>query len=651
MKVMLTLATTSDADLLGRFIEDGHEDAFAELLHRYGPLVHGICRRALTNPADQDDAWQATFYLLARQARSIRQRSSLASWLHGTARRVCAYARRQAARRPQSLDQPTITTEPDAASLAEAREAAGILEEELTHLPQRYREPLILACLHGLPKAEIIHRLGLPPITITGRLARGKALLRRRLTRRGLTPSIAVGLLSGAATAHAWPTAITPSLLTAVTALRRGDTTALAPAPHSLMKGVLAMTAIHRAQWALVTLVLTLSLTLGATALLTPADAQDKPQAAQPEYSDPELARDHAALQGRWKLQCEISNNRVTPFDIADDQWVIFSGGDYGRDRRYGGDLLYATFKLEKHHEGKVIVLTAKDNAPKTETVRFMYSIVGDLVIMTSDAADPNVLRGRLGEANPKARTYVWQRVSASDIEARKVYTGGPSRLLASDQLRKLGLSMHDYFNARQSLPQAAIFDPNTGKPLLSWRVALLPFLGHADLYKEFKLDEPWDSSHNQKLLGKMPPIFLHPNGVSAIKDGLTHYQVFVSPARREAGKEYRFAPLFSLDPQFKLSLGRVTMADGLANTLMIVEARHPVPWTKPEDLMIEHDSAPLPALGVIPDRDDFLAVTAERRTRTYRHTLPNKEQAAKLLRLLIGYKDGSPVDLKPIMK
>jgi hypothetical protein len=119
------------------------------------------------------------------------------------------------------------------------------------------------------------------------------------------------------------------------------------------------------------------------------------------------------------------------------------------------------------------------------------------------------------------------------------------------------------------------------GKPLLSWRVMLLPYLDESDLYKEFRLDEAWDSPHNKKLLKKMPKVFAPAHG--KVKAYSTYYQVFVGGgAGFEAAKPLRYPAAYS---------------DGLANTIMLTEAAKAVPWTKPADLAYDPNKK-LPKLG-----------------------------------------------------
>jgi len=121
------------------------------------------------------------------------------------------------------------------------------------------------------------------------------------------------------------------------------------------------------------------------------------------------------------------------------------------------------------------------------------------------------------------------------------------------------------------------------GRALLSWRVALLPFLDQDALFREFRLNEPWDSPHNKTLLAKMPRVFAHVGEASNANQTSTYYQVFVGPG---AGFEKHQAMRFPAD-----------IVDGTSNTIMVVEGSKAVPWTKPEDLPFDPDE-PLPELG-----------------------------------------------------
>lgn len=138
----------------------------------------------------------------------------------------------------------------------------------------------------------------------------------------------------------------------------------------------------------------------------------------------------------------------------------------------------------------------------------------------------------------------------------------------SADNLKMILLALHNHHDARGQLPQPASEDQN-GKPLLSWRVAILPYIDN-QLYQEFKLNEPWDSEHNKKLIERMPRTFALPGAEEEAKKGLTRYRVFVGPgAAWEAGKKLNFADF----------------TDGLSNTWMVVVAKQAVPWTKPEEL------------------------------------------------------------------
>jgi RNA polymerase sigma factor (sigma-70 family) len=205
----------ADRDLLRAFAERRDGEAFAELVRRHGGLVHGVCERILG--ADADDAFQATFLVLARKAGSVRRPEVLGNWLYGVAVRCAKRAKARAARR-QAREQPVIDW-PAPEAGPDWRDVRPVLDEELARLPERLRAAVVLCELEGVPRPEAAARLGVPEGTLSSRLARGKEVLRRRLVKRGVTLS-AVGV--GLVLANAARAAVPPGLAEATAAVAIG---------------------------------------------------------------------------------------------------------------------------------------------------------------------------------------------------------------------------------------------------------------------------------------------------------------------------------------------------------------------------------------------------------------------------------------------
>ena len=174
-----------DDQLLERFVRLRDETAFEALLHRHGPLVFGVCRKLLYDAHDAEDAFQATFLVLARKAGSVAPRSLLGHWLYGVASRVAARVRQTALRRAREQSGADLSAVPGAAE-KEDSDLAPLLHEEVRRLPDKYRRPVVLCYLEGMTNEEAAHQLRWPVGTVKGRLSRARALLRARLTRRGL---------------------------------------------------------------------------------------------------------------------------------------------------------------------------------------------------------------------------------------------------------------------------------------------------------------------------------------------------------------------------------------------------------------------------------------------------------------------------------
>lgn len=193
----LAMRHEADAALLARYTRANDSAAFAELVRRHGPLVLGVCRRMLGHVHDAEDAFQATFLVFARGARSVRKPEALSAWLYGTALHVC---RRAARKRSNSKPLP-VQADPVAGAdpFAEAawKEVRGVLDDEMGRLPETLRAPLILCYFDGLSRDEAAEKLGCSRRTLMRRLEKARARLRKRLERRGVaTVGLGVAVLS-----------------------------------------------------------------------------------------------------------------------------------------------------------------------------------------------------------------------------------------------------------------------------------------------------------------------------------------------------------------------------------------------------------------------------------------------------------------------
>jgi RNA polymerase sigma factor (sigma-70 family) len=227
-----------DAELLRRFHAQRDQVAFHALLRRHGAMVLDVCRGVLGNEADAEDAFQATFLILARKAGSIRKATSLGSWLHGVAYHAALKARAQCAARHKH--ETTVSARPSAEfDDVTWREVRQVLHAELKGLPERYRAPLVLCYLEGATQEMAAWQLSVAKSTLRTRLERGRALLRARLLRRGIGPTAVL-------VSAAWPAAYAPAnTLVSLTVLATGTATSVAvgkPAASILSANVAGIT-------------------------------------------------------------------------------------------------------------------------------------------------------------------------------------------------------------------------------------------------------------------------------------------------------------------------------------------------------------------------------------------------------------------------
>jgi RNA polymerase sigma factor (sigma-70 family) len=194
---------SSDLDLLRRFVKDHDEAAFTVLIRRYGRTVFSVCRCLLPCESDAEDAFQATFLVLAQKAESIRKGQSLGNWLYGVAYKTALKARANAATRRSREAKAFVHAASSPADDLTWREVQAVLHDELKRLPEQFRAPLILCFLESRTLDEAAKALGCGKGALRGKLERARQLLQSRLARRGIGPMALVGVLAVTTTASA----------------------------------------------------------------------------------------------------------------------------------------------------------------------------------------------------------------------------------------------------------------------------------------------------------------------------------------------------------------------------------------------------------------------------------------------------------------
>lgn len=202
---------------------------------------------------------------------------------------------------------------------------------------------------------------------------------------------------------------------------------------------------------------------------------------------------------------------------------------------------------------------------------------------------------------------------------------GRGDRTQSLNNLKNIALSMHSYHDANKRMPPAGVSSINDpqGKPILSWRVAMLPYLDQQELYQKFDLTQPWDHPTNKKLIPLMPQVYVVPGAPEHKDPGMTHYRVLVGPTTM-------------FEPGQRITL--VTVTDGTSNTIMVVEAADPTVWTRPDDLPF-NPQGPLPKFGV--STDGFNAAFGDGTVRFIRSNTPDN-----VIRALITRNGGEAVAL-----
>jgi RNA polymerase sigma factor (sigma-70 family) len=332
-------AGLTDGQLLDGFVSRREEAALAALVRRHGPMVWGVCRRVLRNYHDAEDAFQATFLVLLRQAASIASPELLANWLYGVAHQTALKARATTARRRARERQGTEMPEPAVTEQDLWHELQPLLDQELSRLPDRYRVAIVLCDLEGKTRKEAARQLGVPEGTLAARLARGRVLLAKRLARHGLTvssASLATVLAQSAASART-PAPVVSFTIKAATSVAAGGAATSAEVA-ALAEGVVKAMFLTKLKVATLLLMLVTLFITSAGSLGYPSRAAETSETDKEEkigelhsftgHSDavPSVAVAQGA-DGLLALSAGRSDNAVRVWDLsANKQLRAFEG-------------------------------------------------------------------------------------------------------------------------------------------------------------------------------------------------------------------------------------------------------------------------------------------------------------------------------------
>jgi len=609
MAVQAEYRELTDPQLLLRFVAHRDEAAFAALVYRHGKMVWHVCQNVLSHTQDAEDAFQATFMVLAENPSKVRKAEALGSWLHGVALRFALKVRRDAARRRTHEHEAAGMSPPSEASELTWRELRQVLDEEIQRLPEKYRVPFVLCVLQEASLAEAARRLGWKEGTVSGRLSVARKRLRGRLARRGIELSAVVAAVTVAGAAHGGTVPLgLPALLviSTVNAASKfaagGAATAVSAEVAALIKGgTNAMFTVHSKFVTVLVLVAAGLVGVGARWVVPAAQSEvgraatELPRAVAntARAAQPTAGKEDDKLEGRWLLTGFEFKGKQVPKDQVKAikvTWVV-TGSKVEENMR--GKKREMSFKLDPTKDPKRIDLTVVSGeggaffpggTDKGAIIRGIYRLKGDeLAICMNTENDKEPPDNFTTKEDAAWVLYKMKRAAKTkEDQAKDDEIDLPAELDVGDnKMRNLGLALFSYVEDKGRLPAAAIYSKD-GKPLLSWRVALLPYLNMdlAKLHGEFRLDEPWDSEHNKKLLAKMPPCYASPSAEPKAPHS-TFYQVLVGPNTAFHGMTGR-------KPEDIKNFSR---------KVLIVEGAEPVPWTKPQDLPYDAGK-PLPRFG-----------------------------------------------------
>jgi RNA polymerase sigma factor (sigma-70 family) len=375
-------AGRADGELLASFIDAKDEGSFEALVRRHGPMVFGVCRRVVRNHHDAEEAFQATFLVLARKASSVLPREKVANWLYGVAYRTAMKARAMATKRHWRERQIREMPDPEAPAPGQSQELQLLLDQELNGLRENYRLPILLCDLEGKTIKEACRQLDWPQGTLAGRLARGRKLLAKRLTSRGVALSVgAVAAVVGQNVASAgMPTALLSSTVKAAILVAAGQATVAGVVPAqvaALTEGVIRsmmLTKLKRAIAGGIVALCLFGMGIGGFGAL-PAEETKTVVAAK---TTSKQSKTDPRLEGTWKqIRIETDGKVLPPTDGA---ICTFANGAYEE----GDARATYTTVIDPKGERNDVDLTFTNGAFKGKKLFLSYRIESDKLHIVS---------------------------------------------------------------------------------------------------------------------------------------------------------------------------------------------------------------------------------------------------------------------------
>jgi RNA polymerase sigma-70 factor (ECF subfamily) len=363
----------SDEQLLARFVSTRDEEAFEALVRRHGPMVLGVCHRILGDPHEADDAFQATFLVLATKAASVVPAAMLPNWLYGVARQTAVRARAAAAKRQRRERQVLQMPEPQATQADPGDDLRPLLDAELACLPGKYRVAVILCDLEGRSHKDAASSLGWPVGTLASRHSRGRKMLKERLVRRGIgLPGVALtAVLSRDAVSACLP----PSLVSITVQAGSQGQAAVSLQVAALTEGVLRAMSIKKLMTVAGVLLIGGVLALGG-GLFARQAAADEPKVQQVAQPGPSAA---------------IKDGKKAVAAARKDRLEVHANGKQVLVRAvWGAQEVDAVADRMAYEEGGLLVLEGNVRVQRRRG-REVETIRGQKVVIDRKAATVNV--------------------------------------------------------------------------------------------------------------------------------------------------------------------------------------------------------------------------------------------------------------------